>query len=358
LKILVLDEPVEHGLGASYARAFRQLGHEVTLLDPVAELRKNSLWRFRLTRRAFERQIITASNQRWIDQLSRMPAEMVWVGKGAWAVPWLWQELKRRRPEVKLVCYNADNPITTYSRGANLPWITESIPCFDFYCTYNKSLLDPLRRAGAKSVERIPFAWDPELHPELEPSEADRRRYGCDVIFIGNGDAYREKWMKKIMAAAKSFGWRFSIYGDWTRCRDQSVLNVVRARQVYGLEMVKAVRSAKIAINILRIQNEGSHNMRTFEIPGCGGLMISQQSPEQEEFFTGNQAAVYFESASECVTKMRELIENEQRRQQIADAAHQNVRRHTYLHRAATLLNAIGFPCAEPEPYFPSLPIV
>lgn len=342
MRIFVLNEPEEYGLGASYARAFRHLGHQVTLLDPFAELRKHLLWRFRLTRRVFERQIITACNRRWIDQLSRMPAEMMWVGKGGWAVPWLWREFKRRKPEVKLVCYNADNPIITYSRGANLPWITKSIPCFDLYCTYNKSLVEPLRQAGAKRVERLPFAWDPELHPELEPSETDRRRYGCDVVFIGNGDSHREKWMKEIMAAAKSFGWRFAIYGDWSRCRDQSVLNLVRGRQIYGLEMVKAIRSAKIAINILRVQNEGSHNMRTFEIPGCGGVMISQRSPEQEECFPEPRAAVYFRNAGECVAKMRELIENEPLRLQVADATHQIARRHTYLHRAETLLEAIG----------------
>ena len=158
--------------------------------------------------------------------------------------------------------------------------------------------------------------------------------------------------MKEIIMAAKSFDWRFAIYGDWTRCRDQCVLNLVRGRQIYGLEMVKAIRSAKIAVNILRLQNEGSHNMRTFEIPGCGGVMISQQSPEQEEFFPEPRAAVYFRNANEGVAKMRELIENELLRLQVIDAAHQIARRHTYLHRAVALLEAIGISCAEPEPHF------
>ena len=298
----------------------------------------------------FERRIITVYNRHWIDELSRTSAELVWVGKGAWAVPWLWQELKRRRPDLKLVCYNADNPITTFSRGGNRPWVTESIPCFDLYCTYNQSLIEPLRQAGAKQAVRIPFAWDPELHPELELTEEDRRHYGSDVVFIGNGDWHREKWMKEIIAAARPFNWRFAIYGSWKRCRDRSVLDAIRGKDIYGVEMVKAIRSAKIAINILRLQNEGSHNMRTFEISGCGGVMISQSSPEQKEFFPEDRAAIYFSSASECVAKMRDILDNEPFRLQVVNTAHEIARNHTYLHRAKFLLNAIAIPSGQSQP--------
>ena len=350
MKILILNDAEDYALGASYTRAFHRLGHEVTLTDPAAELSRRVLWRTRLTRRLFERKIIANYNRQWIDELSRTSADMIWVGKGAWAVPWLWRELKRRRPEINLVCYNADNPITTFSRGANRPWITEAIPCFDLYCTYNLSLVGALRQAGAKQVVRIPFAWDPELHPDLEPSNEDQKRYGSDVIFIGNGDRHREKWMKEIIEAARPYGWRFAIYGDWARCRDHTILKLVRDRQIYGAAMVKAIRSAKTAINILRRQNEGSHNMRTFEIPGCGGVMISQRSLEQEEFFPNDQAAGYFNTAAEGVAKIRELIENETWRLQMRNAAHKIAHDHTYLHRAVRLLDAIANPSKQSQP--------
>lgn len=342
MKILILNDGEDYGLGASYARAFRELGHQATLVDPLAELRKRVLWRFALTRRVFERQIIKAFNRKWIEELSRFPAELIWVGKGGWAVPWLWRELKRRKPEVNLVCYNGDNPIVTYSRGGNRPWVTDSIACFDLYCTYNRSLVEPLRRAGARQVERIPFGWDPGLHPELEVSESDQRQYACDVLFIGNGDVYRERWMREIIVAARPFGWRFAIYGNWSRCHDRTVLEAVRGTQIYGSEMVKAIRVAKVAVNILRLQNEGSHNMRTFEIPGCGGVMASQRSPEQEEFFPDGQAAVYFGNAVEAVARIRELIEQDSRRKRVALTAHEIASRHTYSQRASALLATVN----------------
>jgi hypothetical protein len=342
LKTLILNDAEEYGLGASYTRAFRALGHEVALIDPFAELNKLLAWRFPLIRRAFERQIISLFNKWWVKYLVELPpADLIWVGKGAWAVPWLWRQFKRQRPKTKLVCYNADNPIVTYSRGGNRPWVTESIPCFDLYCTYNKSLVEPLRRAGAQRIARIPFAWDPWLHPEMEISDADRRRYECDVVFIGNGDLHRERWMRDIMAAAKPYNWQFAIYGCWNGCRDQNLWSVLRGEQVYGSEMARAVRASKIALNILRLQNEDSHNMRTFEIPGCSGVMVSQKSPEQEEFFPEGQAAFYFSNAEECVTKMRGLLENDFLLQQARETAHELARKHTYMHRARQICDEI-----------------
>lgn len=341
MKILILNEIHDYSLGSSYSRAFRQLGHQVTQVDPFCELRKIKLWRFRLARRLFERQIIAAFNRKWIQGLVETPADIVWAGKGAWAVPWLWKEFKKRKPKSKLVCYNADNPIVTYSRGGNRPWVTEAIPCFDLYCTYNDSLIEALRSAGARQAVRIPFAWDPWLHPEMELSPEDYRHYACDAVFVGNGDAYREKWMGDIIQDANGRNWQIRIYGDWSRCRDRTVMQAVCDAQLYGREMVKAIRSAKICINILRIQNEGSHNMRTFEIPGCGGLMASQYSPEQNEFFPDDEEAIYFKSATEAVEKMSALISQPERLATMRKRAHERAHSNTYVHRARAMMDAL-----------------
>lgn len=342
MKILVLNDAEAYSIGWSYTHAFRELGHEVTLFDPQQGLRKLALWRFPVSRRLLERQIITAYNRKLIDQICEMPADVIWVGKGSWAVPEFWHELKRRRPDVQLVCYNGDNPIVTFSRGGNRPWVTESIPCFDLFCTYNKSLLTPLLEAGAKKVACIPFAWDPKLHPDLEPTEEEREHYRCDAIFVGNGDAHREMWMKQIMEIAMPYNWRFAIYGHWNHCKDKMVLGAVRGGPVYGAEMVKAMRSSKVAINILRIQNDGTHNMRTFETPGCGGVLASQASPEQEGYFPEGKAAIYFTSAAECVEKMRTVIENDSYQNSLAQGALEIARHHTYRHRAESILDALA----------------
>jgi spore maturation protein CgeB len=341
MKVLVLNESDDYALGASYARAFRFLGHDVALWDPVAKLEKLSLWRFAPTRRILESQLICRSNRKWLEDLLAMPADFIWVGKGAWAAPWLWQEIKRRKPQVKLVCYNADNPIVSYSRGGNRPWVTESIACFDIYCTYNRSLVKPLQAAGAKKVLWIPFAWDHWAHPELEISDEARRAYASDILFVGNADSYRERWIGDIIEAAKPYDWTFRIYGNWKGIRNRRVLNFVQGIKLHGKEMVKAVGAAKISMNILRLQNENSHNMRTFEIPGCNGVMISQFSPEQNEFFEDGEAAVYFRTPQEAVDKLALVLSRDSLLGKLRKSAHEVASQNTYVHRARTLLEYI-----------------
>ncbi|MCX6890312.1 MAG: glycosyltransferase [Verrucomicrobia bacterium] len=343
MRILLLSDAHEMYLGASYLRAFRQLGQDAAILDPPAQLAKSSLWRMRLVRRLLERVILHWFSRRLLPALLQSPFDMVWVGKGAWAVPWLWREFKRLRPHTVLVCYNADNPVVTFSRGGNRPWVTEAIPCFDLYCTYNRQLLQPLQVAGARHVLRLPFAWDPYVHPRLnDPSEnTPPKELKHDLVFVGNGDAYREKWIGSILRAGKTRGVNLAVYGSWPRCGDRDVRAALRGNGLLGREMVAVVRTSGLALNILRRQNEGSHNMRTFEAPGCGGVLASQRSPEQEEFFPEGAAAVYFDHAAEAAALAAELLRNRPRLEAMRLRARAIVSHHTYVERAKTLLAAV-----------------
>ncbi len=85
-------------------------------------------------------------------------------------------------------------------------------------------------------------------------------------------------------------------------------------RKLYGSELYQKIKSYAGVINLLRQQNliEASHNMRTFEVPGYGGLLISQFTEEQASFFTPDVEAVYFGSPEELDEKMEFLKKNDQ----------------------------------------------
>jgi spore maturation protein CgeB len=50
--------------------------------------------------------------------------------------------------------------------------------------------------------------------------------------------------------------------------------------------------------------------MRTFEVPGSHGLLISQYTDEQNSFFEQDKEAFYFETIDEAVLKMKFIINN------------------------------------------------
>ena len=81
--------------------------------------------------------------------------------------------------------------------------------------------------------------------------------------------------------------------------------------------------------------------MRTFEIPGCGGLMASQHSLEQERFFPDGEGAIYFRTPDEAVQKIAKVLAQPEQLESMQKHAHSLAQSHTYAHRAKALLDAV-----------------
>ena len=64
------------------------------------------------------------------------------------------------------------------------------------------------------------------------------------------------------------------------------------------------LRSRSGSLNVLNAENLGGPNMRTFEIPASGGVMLARYSPEQDEFFPEGEAALYYRSPAEIDDKI------------------------------------------------------
>ncbi|MGZ0173610.1 MAG: CgeB family protein [Planctomycetales bacterium] len=337
MNILILNDNFdEYSLGWSYKRGFESLGHSVRMIDPVERLRTSRLWENRISRRLLERSLIETFNRRWLPELLRESADLIWVGKGAWAVPWLWRQYKEHRPETTLLCYNGDNPLVTYSRGGNRPWVTESIECFDVFCTYNSCLVEPLLEAGARQVGCIPFAWDPDIHPMHPYGDFER-----DLFFVGNGDPYRGRWLSQILSSPEARHWKVDVYGSWASRMCRSFSNAVHHKNVVGHDMARLIASSRVTLNILRVQNEGSHNMRTFETPGAGGLLASQYSDEQAGFLNSRDGAILFRDPDDAVRQIASALADPDRCESMANMGHSCVRHHTYRHRAESMLKLL-----------------
>lgn len=174
----------------------------------------------------------------------------------------------------------------------------------DHYFVWSRALVERAKQQGARSAHYLAFAYDPELHPRVEPTPAERAEFACDALFVGNWDEERERWLAPLAESGADLAvWGSDYWG--TRCRSEPVRRCYRGRTLIGREQAAAVASAKLCINVLRKQNKGATNMRTFEIPGMGGLMLHERSAEAEAFFPDGEAAVYFDSPEGLVEAVR-----------------------------------------------------
>jgi len=243
----------------------------------------------------------------------------------------------KNKTRALLFHFNADSPFDKEKSNRH-PNLIKNMPFYDCYFIWHKGLIPKIYDRGAKRVEYLPFAWDPELHPPINLPEMDSIKYGSDVVFIGNWTPERERWLESIRDL------NLTIWGEpackWGRMgKGSELFNKWRPISVRGIEFAKVVRASKINLNFLRDQNKGSHNMRTFEVPGCGGFLLTERSEEQCEFFEEDKEIACFSTPEELREKIKFYLPRDELRRKMAEAAHRKVAQgHTYLDRARRIL--------------------
>jgi spore maturation protein CgeB len=82
---------------------------------------------------------------------------------------------------------------------------------------------------------------------------------------------------------------------------------------------------------------------RTFEVPGCGGFLLTEHVPHLEEYFDISREIATFHQGGDLVEQIRHWLEHPDERAAVADAGYRRVRaEHTYDHRFASIFRQMG----------------
>ena len=98
--------------------------------------------------------------------------------------------------------------------------------------------------------------------------------------------------------------------------------NVTYVGNVDTKKFSQLINSSHLSLNILRDQNDHSHNMKTFEIPAMGGLMITKRTKEQKYFFPENKACLMYHDLNELKTKIRKVLKNPKKFHKVSKKAY------------------------------------
>jgi spore maturation protein CgeB len=82
---------------------------------------------------------------------------------------------------------------------------------------------------------------------------------------------------------------------------------------------------------------------RTFEVPGCGGFLLTGKAADLESYFNDGAEVVTFESIQDLIEKVRFYLSHVQQRLSIAEAGYQRtLADHTYARRFSHIFDKIG----------------
>lgn len=337
IPILLVGLAQRTSLEQMYLRAFQANGcREVELLDVEANRpawSRNS----RLVNRFLPGIGHTWASQRLLTHLRGCNDRYRWivVFKGMQFSRHVLEECRKLAPTALWVNVNPDDPYNLVSRAASNSNIIESLSFFDAYCMWSRPIADRLRADGCKNVIYLPFGYDTTYHVPHEPTP--KASPAC-ISFIGSWDKEREGVLARLA------GYKVSIHGNgWERAARAFPLSGSLAyRNVFWPEMAAINGSSAICLNMLRPQNRGSHNMRTFEIPAMGGLMLTSRTAEQQEFFPENEACYMYADVAELQEKIEYILANKQEADRVRARGMELVREHSYVNRIRFILKELA----------------
>jgi len=236
----------------------------------------------------------------------------------------------------RLVNWNPDSPFNPLT---STPSLVASLPCYHCVFTWHQGLLEPIRRAGAPRTAYLPFGYDPRLHVPAAAAAADRAALASTVCFCGTWSPDR----KELLEALAEFG--LALWGNgWEQADLHSPVRACwRGPAVYGADVCRRYGAAKIVVNLLRPQNQGAHNMRTFEIPAANALHLATRSPDHQAWFGEGEGIVCFETRAELMSQTAHYLTHEHDAHRIAATGRQRLEDggHSYADRMHRLLEEV-----------------
>jgi spore maturation protein CgeB len=216
-------------------------------------------------------------------------------------------------------------------------------PSFDLAVTTDPDAVPKYAAAGIGNV--LLSQWACNRYAYSKVSDAIEH----DVTFVGQPHGNRPELMERLREA----GYEVEAWGaGWP------------AGRLDHDEMVRVFSTSRINLNpsnsslppntlrarvgrLVRRQSEPPRppqiKGRNFEVPGCGGFLLTERVPHLERYFElGREAAVY-EDAEDLIDQVGHWLAHEDERAAVAEAGYRRVMaEHTYDHRFEEIFRRAG----------------
>jgi spore maturation protein CgeB len=204
-------------------------------------------------------------------------------------------------------------------------------PCFDLYATTYATALETARQDGLDNFHLT--QWAAAGTTLQTPLAAEDCRYS--VSFVGSCYGNRAEWVEGL----RQKGIEVDCFGHgWPR------------GAVAGEEIPKIMRNSVISLNFgdsgitmdgLRLSRSRQMKARIFEVPGCGGFLMTQPADDLERYYMPDREVVIFHDLVDLARKIRHYLDHPEERDQVARAGHERTKaEHTYEIRFSGLLYA------------------
>jgi len=237
-------------------------------------------------------------NQEFKNIVEEFGPDIIWVFKGMELFPASLQWARDKK--IRLANYNTDNPFLFSGSGSGNKNVADSLPLYDLHLTYDRDIRKRFAEQYGIRCELLPFGFEESETLYRKLLELPEKRSLC---FVGSPDKERIEFLEAVAAEIP-----LTIYGPEWRDSIKSD-NVTIYDSVYGEDFWKILRQYRVQLNYMRPHNLNSHNMRSFEVPGIGGIMLAPATTDHKEYFEAGQEIFLYSDVRECILKARHILD-------------------------------------------------
>lgn len=334
MKILFSSSKNTHLLAPQYVRELKGLEVDVEstfFFDVVSSFRKTLVGKLLL--KICPSFVYHFSNQILLKDVKRINPQVLIIFKGMEIFPKTLKKIKEKK--IFLINYNLDHPFKYFTKASGNTNVKNSIPLYDVLLTYSHQIKKEMNQTYPNAnVEVLPFGYHTYVDGLKTPSTDIKK-----ICFVGSADHSRASIIQFLIEN----NFQVDVFGEGWHKYLKSSTSLAVFPSVFHDKYWKTLGSYRVQLNLLRPHNSQSHNMRSFEIPAIGGIMLSMRTSEQMQFFEEKKEAFYFTDQQELINQLNFILnlprlEADKIRQQARTKAAQ----HSYYHRSKNLLQIIN----------------
>lgn len=233
---------------------------------------------------------------------------------------------------------------------------------FNWVITTDSEAVEKYYRHGHKNVILSQWACNHFIYKNLS-SQKD-----INVSFVGQAYSGREEVINSIRTAGidvetRGLGWPAGRVGQSELIefinRSRINLNLANASVKYvsnwinpidrialyqpGLRRIWRHLRSNLPFGLVKSQPITQIKGRNFEVPGCGGFLLTEYVNGIEDYYEPDQEVVCYSSKDEMIEKIKYYLVHDSERERIAQAGYKaTLDKHTYVHRFNQIFRNLG----------------
>ena len=259
--------------------------------------------------------LITKTSNYILSALPPEKVDLIWVDKGIFILPSVLKVLKSKTK--KLVHFTPDTAF--YQNSSSL--FAEGISHYNYlFTTKSFDLKEYTSLVSENKVILTTQGYNPEVH---KPFYAFDKKFR-EVVFIGLSEPNRKEVIQALLNAGikvslAGYGWKDFV------AKNQNNHNLEWiGEKVSGSTYGELISSAYMSLGLLSKRFPELHTTRTFEIPACQTLLLTERNKETSAFFSESEAA-FFSDQADLIAKINSLLEKKTELKAMTDAGYKKV---------------------------------